>query len=564
MFRLREMLFSQKGRIMRTLFSLALSLSVIAATSISQSLLDGRILQADGTPPRVGHFVVLNHATRKVICQAAVDAQGKFSLMVDAVGPVCVRMSAVDHQPSEASLYVVKGQAIHIAARLALNTTPDSISNVAAIGSFNHYSFEAPLSMKKEEDGAFSLAVHADSSKMTYQLLGTVPGRRSVNGQGSAAYELDPEGDYRSVVYPSGDMVTLRFDPRRAPHETNPAMVEVRNQKGAMDAITDILHLREMVLAKFIEQRDSVELAGKSVSLFKDDYDWHAAQRPLIDRLAEESIPFCRQAILISLFSSGRMDARDSTLGRKLLTEVPPQSRFWSISPLGTVENLGESLSAKAIESYTGDVIEKNPDPAVRAAFLLEALMMARVEGVGKEKAAHYYEVLTTEYAGSNEAAMARQLESPTKRVQVGQHLPGFRLPDLRDSTRYLTNSSFEGKFLLLDFWATWCAPCVKEIPGIHRAYEKYHGKGLEILSVSLDNKMADLQSFLQTRDAMPWHLVFAPFADRNALMETFDFKGIPRPLLVDRHGNIIAMENDLRGEGLDKTLQKAIDGSSR
>jgi thiol-disulfide isomerase/thioredoxin len=359
-------------------------------------------------------------------------------------------------------------------------------------------------------------------------------------------------------------MVTLRFDPRMAPHATAPAHVEVHNENTAMDVITDIFQLRQAVMQKFTTQKDSVERAGKSVSLFRDDYDWHAAQIPLKERLATESKPFCRQALLISLFSSGRMDARDSTLAKQLLAEVSPESRFWSVYPAGTIGNLRQSLSAKGVEPYLAGVIERSPDPAVRAAFLLEALMEAKAEGVGKAKAAYYYELLTTKYSGSTEAAFARQGLAPTKRIQVGQNLPEFKFIDLRDSTRYLTNTSFEGKILLLDFWATWCKPCVAEIPGIHRAYDKYHQQGLEILSVSLDETPSALHGFLRTRDSMPWHLVFAPVPERSALMEAFEFNGIPRPLLVDKHGKIIAMDDDLRGEGLDKNLQKVIEASKR
>jgi thiol-disulfide isomerase/thioredoxin len=547
---------------MKTLAIMTIVLAFNTMSSRCQSLIDGRILAADGTPSQLAHVAVLRPSLPTVVYLVTADSQGNFSLTIDSAGIFLARVSAVNHAPSEAMLYVVRGQPIHIDARLALNTCPNPIGNVSVIGSFNHYSFVSPLPMKRESDGTFSLEVRSDSSKLTYQLVGTVPGGRSINGQQSAAYELDPGGDYRSVVYSQPGKVTLRFDPHVAPHATKPAQMEIRNPDPEIDAIANILNLRQSILSNFKAQKDSVERAGKSVMLFKDDFDWSAALSPLRTRLATETKRLCRQALLVSFFSSGSIRNRDSVLAKELLAEVPPESRFWSMAPSYAIPRVRTSLSSRSVEHYMAEVIDRNPDPEVRAAFLFDALLIASTEGVGKAKAPLYYERLMTEHSGSQWAELASRGLSPSKKVIVGARLPEFRLQDLRDSTRHWTNASFKGKVFLLDFWATWCKPCVAEVPGVHRSYDKYHAQGLEVLSVSLDNKVEDIHQFLQTKDSMPWHHVFAPLTDRKALMDSFEFIGIPRPILVDRQGKIVATDYDLRGDRLDASVRRAL-GSS-
>jgi thiol-disulfide isomerase/thioredoxin len=205
------------------------------------------------------------------------------------------------------------------------------------------------------------------------------------------------------------------------------------------------------------------------------------------------------------------------------------------------------------------EVIERNRDPEVKAEFLLEALMVARVEGIGKERARSNFARLTMDYSASKAAELARMYLTPSKRVKVGEKLPAFRFRDVRDSSRYVRNATFRGKVFLMDFWATSCPPCVAEMPALHRVYDTYRPRGFDIISVSIGDISTNLFAFFRTRDSMPWTNVLLADEERAAVMETFELQGVPWPILVDSGGKIIALHSEVRGENLELTVRKAL-----
>ncbi|EDM38837.1 thioredoxin family protein [Pedobacter sp. BAL39] len=112
--------------------------------------------------------------------------------------------------------------------------------------------------------------------------------------------------------------------------------------------------------------------------------------------------------------------------------------------------------------------------------------------------------------------------------------------------------SDFKGKYVLIDFWASWCGPCRKENPNVVAAYKKYHDKGFEILGVSLDSKK---DAWLKAIDAdgLSWTHVSDLKGWQNAAAAEYGVKAVPASFLIDPNGNVVG--KDLRGEELNKTL---------
>jgi len=151
---------------------------------------------------------------------------------------------------------------------------------------------------------------------------------------------------------------------------------------------------------------------------------------------------------------------------------------------------------------------------------------------------------------------LAQQVE--VKKIQdtlvAGKVFPDFSEVDLAGQP--LSIASRKGKVVLVDFWATWCGPCVHELPNVIKSYEKHHAKGFEIIGVSLDQDEQKLKNFIKEKN-MTWQQFFDGKGWGNKLAGKYGVQSIPATYLLDGEGKIIG--KDLRGDELEAAIAKAI-----
>lgn len=138
----------------------------------------------------------------------------------------------------------------------------------------------------------------------------------------------------------------------------------------------------------------------------------------------------------------------------------------------------------------------------------------------------------------------------------IGKQAPEFTLPDVNGKEVKL--SSFKGKFVLVDFWASWCKPCRLENPNVVKAFQQFRNKNFTILGVSLD-KPGEKDKWLQAirDDKLDWTHVSDLKFWNSEVVPLYHIDGIPYNVLVDPEGKIIA--ESLRGSALEAKLSEVL-----
>ena len=155
-------------------------------------------------------------------------------------------------------------------------------------------------------------------------------------------------------------------------------------------------------------------------------------------------------------------------------------------------------------------------------------------------------------HASASIKAEAERILSGEKAYAVGKPLElSFTAVD----GRKIDLKDYSGKVVLIDFWATWCGPCVGEVPNLKRVYETYHPKGFEILGISLDDKKGDLLAFTKKHE-MPWPQYFDGKQWNNEISFRFGINSVPTTWLVDKKG--VLRYTDVRLQ-LESVVQKLL-----
>ncbi len=225
-------------------------------------------------------------------------------------------------------------------------------------------------------------------------------------------------------------------------------------------------------------------------------------------------------------------------------------SQHSTLDSLKQIDSIGYESTASEMKNYVYEITQKNISPSLTIYTVTTFQQMADRYGMRG--------FTPTEVAEIVNKAVSKFPDNTTlqdwkKTLRPGK-APEFALADT--SGQPLSLSSFKGKYVLIDFWASWCRPCRMENPNVVAAFNQFKGKNFTILGVSLDTAK---QSWINAihMDGLTWNHVSDMKGWESEAAGMYGVQSIPYNLLLDPEGNIIA--EDIRGKNLFETLNRVL-----
>jgi thiol-disulfide isomerase/thioredoxin len=276
-----------------------------------------------------------------------------------------------------------------------------------------------------------------------------------------------------------------------------------------------------------------------------------------IRALGREAKGDLKEASLLAEWYVVARGASVEAMSHRVMAEVPPTSAAWDLDPamLAHVKGLLGEESAGYYQRLRDTGI-----PSVRARLRGSEIQQLARTGALKE-AEEKLVLLQQDFPIHEGTKRAEEAMRVARRSAVGAVAPDFQVKDLDHPDVVISKDTFKGKYLLLDFWATWCGFCVAELPTTHKLYAQYKAKGLEVLSLSVDAKPESVQTFRESAaHPMPWrHGFLGASRTGNPILQAYGITGFPTLFLLGPDGKILATGMDVRGEKLAATLARCM-----
>jgi thiol-disulfide isomerase/thioredoxin len=515
----------------------------------------GQIVDQDGRPPPKSQLFYWIAKQEKVERRAAnADEQGKFQFTVPDGVLVAVQVNGVGQSPLAVFLEGEPGKRIHFTAHLQPLPYFGDIAEGAAWLDSETYGHR----LARSADGSLEGDVPSSGTRATIRIVAGYP--PFLTYPGALDYVYSEKWGYESVLPVVNGMVHLKLDRTKYPWVRKPAEATFADGNSLSAEFSKIG-------GKFADGRLATFYAGQLAecypgalrrSIVGPIWAIEGQDVPFREWLLAEKRPKVREFLALTIIQLMTMDRaadfNDSSDLESLLSEIPVDSDLWDLpsdsmySPGGALGRLAADFTkSQSIQTYFEAFLKRHAISGSKRAAAISALRMAIAGGpTGKKERFNQLIAEIRENAAREpwlpdlQVVFHRELSSA---VDEGMTMPGFSLRLLDGEMAPISPQTLKGHCYLIECWATWCGWCIAGLPKVEELYSKYHSKGFDILSLSIDDDPEKVRRFHKGEHPMPWmNCWVGKGSGQEHVLDTLMVQGsgVPQYFLVDESGRVI------------------------
>ena len=509
----------------------------------------GKLLDVNGNPSQYGMVGIapsMRDASDNFI---TCDNDGSYSIKITKQGVNYLVYSIPNHDPLKIPILNDTYKELTIDVNLAAYQYVDNFDEVAV----KTHDFHSPEKMKKLNDGTYTYEKETNKDKILYQLC-NINYWRSVNGTDAISFAHDDKsGDYWSVVKPEGRKFRVLFDPKKLLRKNDPYKITFYGSDF------------DKKFSQIMSDHDKLLLdcAGKCGAYYMKYHNFkgfvYDEGNYLTDFVknieTEKDIRLSKLMKLIYLTSyQGAFKNYDTVRAKDFFDSIAPEDSAWWYIPdaFWGFASLYPDPNQQA--TIRDDFLEKTKSIKIKTGILQFKFHDAYYSN-NAEELDELRDLISNDYKDVKELQDLMKKYPIESKLKENSDIPDYEVTSFEDPKEKYSKRSMLGKVYLIDFWFTTCGPCIGEMPYLHKAYEKYKNKGLDILSLAIDSEEL-VKIFRKYKWKMPWKN--SVISRNEKILEDFEVKGFPTTILVGVDGKVLTKEaKELRGEKLDETLSK-------
>jgi thiol-disulfide isomerase/thioredoxin len=498
-----------------------------------------------------------------------VSASGRVQHTLPDESAWLVSVTAPNKEPYISYIMIDGEKEIDLKVQLPFYKYLNEIKNLKIIHSDVGLSSRKALPLTKTNEYTYAIEIKTDN-ELKYQISQLLEREGYIHGQIQDRFEYDGRGGYLSVIKPTNGVAKITIDTRRYQNVGDKLTTSITPSSVAEKA--KLMRFFSQARGNWNQALDAYVLKhGNRDNFVIDESKW----LDTIEGYLQSDKPVALKHI--AAMGSAYLYNRSVQYSDYAFKNIPVDSPLWNLfdgyvsstlllagvdmTDLDKMMKQGTARVNK-LQFFIEKFVKKSPYTDTKKKLLM---MVNRILVSSKQYSlAEVYLDMYKKHLSEDKYYIDTLANiDRSKKSLVGKTAPSFHFPSLSTQDKAFKPETFKGKYLLVDFWATWCSPCIAEMSVLHAANEQYKLANFEILSVSIDEHTSLVNEFRKGQWSMPWHNSWINEEQYEIAKEQFNINGIPKAILIDPTGNVIAQDRQIRGEKLHQLLDKLLNKKS-